>query len=104
METLCGRRFSILLRKNDERFLNPLNAMADNITFTVERERDGKLLFLDVSVKWTEKGLMCTSVCRKDTHKDGVLNFHSNHARSAKTAVVRALIGRVRTRFSHRRH
>ena len=40
------------------------------------------------------------SVQRKDTHTDRVLNFHSNHARSAKTAVVRALMGRVRTHFA----
>ena len=45
--------FSILLRKNVERFLEDLTAMDDNITFTVERERDGKLPFLDVSVKRT---------------------------------------------------
>ena len=33
--------FSLLLRKNVEPFLNHLNAMDDNITFTVERKRDG---------------------------------------------------------------
>ena len=46
-----------------------------------------------------ETGSLKTSVFLKETHTDRVLNF-SSHSSNAKSAVVRALIGRIETHFA----
>ena len=91
--------FSILKRVDVGDFLRHLNQLDEQIEFTVEREQDGCLPFLDVAVERVDKGSLRTSVFRKATHTDRVLSFHSNHADNAKAAVVHALMGRIKTHF-----
>ena len=93
--------FSILKRKNVERFLSHINQLDEQISFTVEREEDGCLPFLDVAMERTDTGGLRTSVYRKAMHTDRVLNFGSNHSDNARAAVVHALMGRVETHFAH---
>ena len=50
--------------------------------------------------KTNHTGSLQTSVFRKETHTDRVLNFNSSHSSNAKSAVVRALIGRIETHFA----
>ena len=92
--------FSILRRANVKDFLKYLNSIDDNIEFTVEEESNCRLPFLDASVTRMETGSLQTSVFRKETHTDRVLNFNSSHSSNAKSAVVRALIGRIETHFA----
>ena len=58
------------------------------IQFTVERETDGKLPFLDTCVQRTTDGKLETVVYRKPTHTDKYLSFNSHHAKSHKKYVV----------------
>ena len=92
--------FSILRRANVKDFLKYLNSIDDNIEFTVEEESNCRLPFVDASVTRMETGSLQTSVFRKETHTDRVLNFNSSHSSNAKSAVVRALIGRLETHFA----
>ena len=76
------------------------NSIDDNIEFTVEEASNCRLPFLDASVTRMETGSLQTSIFRKETHTDRVLNFNSSHSSNAKSAVVRALIGRIETHFA----
>ena len=51
-----------------DEFFKFLNAQHPNIKFTFEKEKDGKLAFLDVLISKTDQDL-CTSVYRKMTYK-----------------------------------
>ena len=47
-----------------------------------------------------DTGSLVTSVFRKQTHTDRVLNFNSSRSNNAKAAVVRALVSRIETHFA----
>ena len=91
--------FSILKKVCTEGLLAHVNSIDDQITFTIEREVNGKLPFLDVSVRREDGGLLRTSVYRKPTHTDQLLKFDSHHATSVKSAVVHSLVNRLGTHF-----
>ena len=52
-----------------------------------------------MAVERLETGYLRTSVSREPANTDRVLNYHSEHARSAKIAVARALMARVETKL-----
>ena len=60
--------------------------------FTVEKESDGQLPFLDVLVTREEDGTISTSVYRKPTHTDQYLAFEFHHPMGHKRAAVRTLM------------
>ena len=60
--------------------LQHLNSIEPSVQFTVERETDGKLSFLNTCV-----------VYRKPTHTDKYPSFNSHHPRSHKKSVVTTL-------------
>ena len=68
-------------------------------TFTIEKEVNGKLPFLDVSVRREDGGLLRTSVYREPTDTDQLLKFDSHHPTSVKSAVVHSLVNRLGTHF-----
>ena len=59
--------------------LSSLNSVQPSIQFSVERERDRRLSFLDLSVYRTDHGNLETGVYRKPTHTDKYLAFDSHH-------------------------
>ena len=59
--------------------LQHLNSIEPSIQFTIERETDGKLPFLDTCVQRTTDGSLETVVYRKPTHTDKYLSFNSHH-------------------------
>ena len=71
-----------------------LNRQASGVSFTVEKERDGVLPFLDIEVKRADNGSVGTAVFRKVTHTDKYLDFNSHHSRQHKESVVRSLVKR----------
>ena len=58
------------------------------IKFTVEREKDGILPFMDIHIR-REKDKLVTKVYRKDTHTNRYLNWRSNHSKSFLLGIVK---------------
>ena len=68
--------------------LQHLNSTESSMQFTVERETDGKLPFLDTCVQRTTDGKLETVVYRKPTHTDKYLSCNSHHPRSHKSLLL----------------
>ena len=64
--------------------------------FTIEKEQDKKLPFLDVSVTHTEQGFR-SSVYRKRTFTGQYLNFNPHHPYTVKKGIARCLHHRAKT-------
>ena len=75
-------------------FLNHLNSQYPAIQFTMEKESEGKIPFLDVLVERKGKKLS-TGVYRKETHTDRYINFKSHHHPCVKTGVISCLRNRA---------
>ena len=73
-----------------------MNSIRPSIQFTLEKEQDNKLPFLDLLVTRTEQGLR-SSVCRKHTFTGQYLNFNSHHPYTVKKGIVRCLQHRAKT-------
>ena len=73
-----------------------LNNIEPSIQFTVERETDRKISFLDVTVCRQDNGRLSTKVYRKPTHTERYLSFHSHHPVAHKRAVVKSLTDRAK--------
>ena len=86
--------FAIVKKHALEELLAHLNAKDSKIQFTVEREAEDRLPFMDVTVHRQQNQLK-TSVYRKPTHTGRYLSFDSHHPDSMKRSVVRALRTRV---------
>ena len=74
-------------------FVNYMNTKHNNIKFTFEAEKDGKLPFLDVNI-FREKGNFVTSVYRKDTFSGVYTNFISFIPLEYKFGLVYTLLNR----------
>ena len=87
---------TIVKKVTDDSLLNHLNSIDPNIKFTIEPpNHHGAILFLDTFPRPSGNEII-TSVYRKPTHMDRYLDFNSNHPKSAKCAVVRALSDRAK--------
>ena len=87
-------------RTRTEQLLQHINNIDEYICYTIERESNNQLPFLDVNVE-IEGERLRTAVFRKTTCTNQVLNFESNHSRFAKSAVVRSLIDRIDTHLEN---
>ncbi|KAK4881252.1 hypothetical protein RN001_004571 [Aquatica leii] len=61
--------------------VNTYSVIKPSIKFTMEKEKENSLSFLDVQVTKNKK-IMETTVYRKPTHTGRYLNFESNHSTS----------------------
>ena len=87
---------TIVKKGTRDSLLNHLNSIDPNIKFTIEPPNDqGAIPFLDTFPRLSGHEII-TSVYRKPTHMDMYLDFNSNHPKSAKCAVVRALTNRAK--------
>ena len=77
-------------------FLEHINSLRPSIQFTMEREKNNKLPFLDVEVE-RASGRFTTSVYRKPTTTGRYLNFQSHHPDNVKKSIVRCLQHRANT-------
>ena len=75
-------------------FLTYLNSKHANIKFTIEREKDKKLPFLDILIS-SKIEYFETSVYRKDTFSGLFMNFKSFLPKTYKLGLISTLIDRV---------
>ena len=88
--------FSIIKKTAITSFLNSLNNIDPNISFTIELEQDNKISFLDTLIIRHGKNLKI-DVFRKPTHTDRYLDFNSHHDIKHKISAARTLIHRALT-------
>lgn len=89
----------IIWKENDkalEQFLEHINRIRQPIKFTMEKERNNRLPFLDVLVQRKEQTIE-TSVYRKPTHTGQYLSKLSNHSAQTKSGVTKCLLNRAKT-------
>ena len=77
-----------------KRFHNHLNSQNDSIQFTIEKEDNNSLPFLDVLVT-KEGSRMTTSIYRKPTHTDQYLHYQSYHHPRIKSGIIKCLKARA---------
>ena len=73
---------------------NTLNSIDPNIQFTVERENNDKLAFLDTTISRRNEKLYIDAY-RKPTHTYRYLDYNSHHERKHKISTARTLIHRA---------
>ncbi len=81
--------------------LELLNTTPHGITFTMETAAENKITFLDVLINKLPSGTFETSVYKKATHADIVLDYNSNSPASHKRSCVTELLGRIVTNCSN---
>ncbi len=86
---------SAVSRNDIDILLQHLNSIEPSIQFTVEREMNGDLAFLDLNVYRTIEGKLETAVYRKPTHTDKYLSYNSHHPVSHKKSVAKTLLQRA---------
>ena len=96
--------FVIIHKNSVKNFLDHLNTIENSIKFTMEKEADHTLPFLDTSVRRNKHGDFSTSVYRKPTNSNRYLNFRFDHPLEHKQSVVRSLIDRANALRSTTKH
>ena len=86
---------SAVSRNEIDILLQHLNSIEPSIQFTVEREINGHLAFLDLNVHRTVEGKLETDVYCKPTHTDKYLSYDSHHPVSHKRSVAKTLLQRA---------
>ena len=64
-----------------------LNGQNPSIQFTLEKESEGRIAFLDVQLERKGAGVL-TSVFHENIHTDRYLNFDSNHPTRVKRGII----------------
>ena len=72
-----------------EEFTDHINSIDPDIKFTIEKEENGSLAFLDTHTIRQSDGTLKTTVYRKPTHTDQYLDFKSAHPEKHKLGVTR---------------
>ncbi|XP_015124713.1 uncharacterized protein LOC107046575 [Diachasma alloeum] len=83
-----------------DQVLQSINSVYERIQFTVEREVDRSLSFLDVKIHRMEDGSLKLNWYQKPRSSGRVLNFQSNHLTAHKIGVVSGMLHRA-IRLSH---
>ncbi|BHF60089.1 hypothetical protein SprV_0100305000 [Sparganum proliferum] len=92
--------FVIIKRSDEQDFKALLNSIFPDIQFTMEKEVDNRLPFLDVQVTNMSDGSIKTTVYRKTTNTRRILHFRSNRPVGHKRSCVRTLFQRAQTHCS----
>ena len=75
-------------------FHDSLNSINRHISFTIEHESNGQLLFPDILIS-RDNGKLMVNIYRKPTHTDRYLDFHSHHDRKHKISTAETLLHRA---------
>ena len=87
--------FVIIDQNHITEFHEHVNNIDPYIKFTIEKEENNQLPFLDIKIHRENNGSLSTTIYRKPTHTNQYLNFNSNHHLQHKRSVVRTLIHRA---------
>lgn len=87
--------FVVLPEEDVPSFFTLINSLESSISFTMEKENNGMLPFLDVLVKKGSDHYFSTSVYRKPTCTNRYMQFDSHNPMVHKKAVVRTLVDRA---------
>ncbi|KFD52603.1 hypothetical protein M514_06450, partial [Trichuris suis] len=89
--------FAILPRGKEDSFLEIMNNEFPNvILFTIEKEVDGKLPFLDTLIIRSPNGIK-TTVYRKPTHSDKYVDSSSRHPKPVLIGILQNMVDRAIT-------
>ena len=80
--------YTYMLKTLIQSFLDHLNNQHLRIKFTMEKEKDGQLPFLDSLLCVEEDRSISTKIYQKKTHTDQYLHFESNHHVRQKVGIV----------------
>ena len=86
--------FLIINNDHVDAFYNWINTIEDSIKFTVEKENNGALPFLDVKVT-RDSNKLVTVTYHKLTHTTRYLNFNSAHNLNQKIGLIKTLFFRA---------
>ena len=87
--------FAVIKRNIDiDGLLTSLNALVPSITFTVEKEENKSLSFLDVTIIRHENGFKF-KVYRKPTNNNYIINAYSYHSENVKMSSLRSMFLRA---------
>ena len=99
--------FCILNKDHINDFHTHFNSICLHIPFTIEKEHNFSLPFLDVLVKrnsrngsTTTNSLLSTTIYRKPTHTNRYLHYTSHHPKHQKLTVAKTLLSRVNTHIT----
>ena len=88
----------IILNKNYiDSFYNHINNIVSplkTIKFTIEKEQDNSIKFLDIKLTKQNGNLSC-SVYRKPTNSGRYLDYYSNHPLQIKKACIKTMVNRA---------
>ena len=87
--------FLIMTARFVDSFFEHMNSQDESIKFTIEREEENQLAFLDTLAIRTHTGEIQTKVFRKSTHTDQYLDYRSHHPLEHKRSVVNTLLYRA---------
>ena len=86
---------SVIKTHHIDSLFKKINTTTDDITFTMEKETEKRIAFLDIELTRTDNGAIETKVHRKNTHTDQILNYNSNHPTQHKASCLKTLLNRV---------
>lgn len=87
--------FAIVKERYLPQIIDLLNSRHRSIKFTVEREIDGKLPFLDLSITRKDDDTLKFGIYRKPTSTDRYITSDSNHYGSQKQAAFHSMAHRL---------
>jgi len=83
-------------KTNVRRVLEDFNNLVPSMKFTLEKEQNKKIYFLDIAVTKNHDGLYI-EIYRKPTATDSIIPNDSCHPREHKAAAIRYYCNRVKT-------
>ena len=99
--------FCILNKDHINDFHSHLNSICSHIQFTIEKEHNFSLPFLDVLVKrngrngnTTTHSFLSITIYRKPPHTNRYLHYTSHHSKHQKLTVAKTLLSRVNTHIT----
>ncbi|XP_053691314.1 uncharacterized protein LOC128739838 [Sabethes cyaneus] len=87
--------FALVKERYLPQTLNLLNSKHDSIRFTVEKEQDGTLPFLDLRISIKEDKTLKFGIYRKPTSTDRFITSDSNHFGAQKQAAFHSMAHRL---------
>ena len=84
--------YAIINKDNIERFVNLFNNYHQRLIFMHEKEKDGRLNFLDVRVVRDNHNMLIVDWYHKTTFSGRYFNYFSNHNMSTKVGIIKSIV------------